>query len=154
MKLIVKGDKLTIAAAHMLSRHFKCARLHGHNYEIEVEIEGELNEKNMIIDFGELKKTLGELFKKFDHHVLVPTKNKDFQIEISDKEVKILTCEGKTYRFPREDVALLPIESTTAELLAVYFHQLIKERYPSFTITVKVAETENSIAIFGEKSSD
>ena len=49
VKLRVSGDKLTIASAHMLAKHDKCARIHGHNYFIEVEIEGELNEENMII---------------------------------------------------------------------------------------------------------
>ena len=56
MKLRISGDKLTIACAHMLSKHDKCARVHGHNYQIEVEIEGELNESNMIIDFSLFKK--------------------------------------------------------------------------------------------------
>ena len=136
----------------MLTRHHKCARLHGHNYEIEVEIQGKLNEKGMIIDFGEFKQTLGELFKTFDHHVLIPMKNKDFKIQVNEKEVQISTSDGKRYRFPREDVVLLPIESTTAEFLSAYFHKLIKKLYPSFVITVSVAETENSVAIFEESN--
>ena len=56
MKLIISGDKLTLACAHMLSKHDKCAHVHGHNYQIEVEIEGEVDDNNMVIDFGQFKK--------------------------------------------------------------------------------------------------
>ncbi|GAG55454.1 unnamed protein product, partial [marine sediment metagenome] len=69
MKIRVSGDKLTIASAHMLAKHDKCARIHGHNYSIEVEIEGELNEKNMVIDFSEFKSRVSKIIKKYDHKV-------------------------------------------------------------------------------------
>ena len=55
MKLKIAGDKLTIACAHMLTKHDKCARIHGHNYLFEIEVEGELDDKYMIVDFGEFK---------------------------------------------------------------------------------------------------
>lgn len=150
MKLRVLGDKLVIASAHMLSKHAKCARMHGHNYQVEVEVEGPLNEKKMIIDFGEFKATIKSILEPLDHKVLVPLYNKDFNIVQNDKEVIINTCEGKRYRLPAEDVITLPIEATTAELLAQYLHQLIKERYPKFKITVKIAETPSSVAIYSD----
>ncbi len=150
MKLKISGDKLTLASAHMLSRHDKCARLHGHNYEIEVEIEGELNDKNMIIDFGEVKEKIAAIFKKYDHKVLIPKINPEFSIETNEKEVKIITCESKRYRFPISDVVLLPIISTTVEILSQYFHGLIKKEYPQFKITLTMHETPTSAAIYSE----
>jgi len=63
LKLKISGDKLTFASAHMLTRHDKCARLHGHNYDIEVEVEGKMDENNMLIDFGIFKTAVGKIVK-------------------------------------------------------------------------------------------
>mgnify|MGYP000058810993 CR=1 FL=1 len=104
----------------------------------------------MIVDFGEFKATIKSILKPLDHKVLVPLYNKDFNIIQNDREVIINTCEGKRYRLPIEDVITLPIEATTAELLAKYLHQLIKRHYPQFKITVKIAETPSSVAIYSD----
>ncbi|MCK5303687.1 MAG: 6-carboxytetrahydropterin synthase [Candidatus Heimdallarchaeota archaeon] len=148
MKLRISGDKLTIACAHMLSKHDKCARVHGHNYQIEVEIEGELNENNMIIDFSLFKESVGEILKELDHKTLLPENSKDFDIKTNEKEVVVTTCDDKRYRFPREDVILLPIEATTAELMSIYFHNLIKKQFPGFKVTVIMSETPTSKVIY------
>jgi len=46
-----------ISSAHRLSLPYesKCLRLHGHNYKVELFIEGEKNEVGMIVDFTHLK---------------------------------------------------------------------------------------------------
>jgi 6-pyruvoyltetrahydropterin/6-carboxytetrahydropterin synthase len=150
LKLKISGDKLTFASAHMLTRHDKCARLHGHNYDIEVEVEGKIDENNMLIDFGIFKKAVGKIVKKFDHRILIPDFNKDLNITTTDKQVIVDTCEGRYYRFPREDVILLPLEATTVELLAKHFHSLIKEQYPQFKITITMAETPTSVVTYTE----
>jgi 6-pyruvoyltetrahydropterin/6-carboxytetrahydropterin synthase len=148
MKLRIAGDKLTIASAHMLSKHDKCARLHGHNYNVEIEIEGELDENNMVIDFAIFKAEVAKILKELDHKILVPTKNHEFKIDIEKKQVSVLTSERRFYRFPREDVVLLPLESTTVELLSKYVHSKIESLYPQFKITVMMSETPTSIVIY------
>ncbi|MCE7746762.1 MAG: 6-carboxytetrahydropterin synthase [Candidatus Heimdallarchaeota archaeon] len=150
MKLKISGDKLTFASAHMLTRHDKCARLHGHNYDVEVEVEGKIDENNMLIDFGIFKTAVGKIVKKFDHRILIPDFNKDLKITTTDKQVIVDTCEGRYYRFPREDVILLPLKATTVELLAKYFHSLIKKQYPQFKITITMAETPTSVVTYTE----
>lgn len=150
MKLKISGDKLTLAAAHMLLKHDKCARLHGHNYEIEVEIEGDLDENNMIIDFGPFKSSVGSIIKELDHMVILPKNNPDLKIEIDDNQYKVSTCEGKFYRFPKADVVLVPLEATTVELLSKYLHDILKEKYPQFKITVTMSETPTSIVSYTE----
>ena len=150
MKLKISGDKLTIASAHMLTKHEKCARLHGHNYNIEVEVEGEIDENNMLIDFGIFKKEVGDIMKQYDHRILLPEKNEDLDIDIKDTQIIVNTCEGKVYSFPKDDVILLPLEATTVELLAKFLHNLIKKRYPKFKITITMAETPTSIVSYTE----
>ena len=148
MKLRISGDKLTIAAAHMLVRHDKCARIHGHNYKIELEVEGELNENDMVIDFGLFKSNVITMLKKFDHKILVPIESSDLHIETKEKQVIVNTCEGKRYRFPKEDVVFVPIKATTVELLSQHIHSLIEEQYPQFTITITMSETPTSTVIY------
>ena len=62
--------RLEIAAAHWLelSRESKCEALHGHNWAITVWCRSEkLDADGMVIDFGEIKRTVKE---KLDHKVL------------------------------------------------------------------------------------
>jgi len=57
------------SAAHRLAEDAgKCARLHGHNWEVEVFVRGEeLNEAGMLIDFRELRRRVREEIEDLDH---------------------------------------------------------------------------------------
>lgn len=149
-KLKISGDKLTLASAHMLFKHDKCSRLHGHNYEIEVEVEGDLDENNMLIDFGPFKTSVSSMIMELDHKIILPEKNSELDIKLDQKQYIISTCDKKFYRFPKEDVVLVPLESTTVELLSKYLHDKLKERYSKFKITVTIAETPTSIVSYSE----
>jgi len=58
----------TISASHQLNLPYasKCNNLHGHNYKIEVWLDGELNGQKMIMDFSSIK----EVVFKYDHQHL------------------------------------------------------------------------------------
>ncbi len=60
------------ASAHFLRNyHGDCARLHGHNWQVEVLIESEvLNVAGMTIDFRDVKKQTKAIIKRFDHRYL------------------------------------------------------------------------------------
>jgi 6-pyruvoyltetrahydropterin/6-carboxytetrahydropterin synthase len=60
------------AAAHQL-REFggKCERLHGHNWKVEVYVEGErLAENGLLIDFKEIKVATKDVLERLDHQFL------------------------------------------------------------------------------------
>ncbi|WP_028841644.1 6-carboxytetrahydropterin synthase QueD [Thermodesulfobacterium hveragerdense] len=62
----------SFSSAHFL-RNYEgpCEKLHGHNWKVEVVVEGEhLNELDILIDFKELKKALKETLKSLDHRLL------------------------------------------------------------------------------------
>ncbi len=62
----------TFAAAHQL-RHYrgKCENLHGHNYRVEVTLEGgRLDTAGLLLDFCELKRLLRAVTKRLDHGFL------------------------------------------------------------------------------------
>jgi 6-pyruvoyltetrahydropterin/6-carboxytetrahydropterin synthase len=60
------------AAAHqLLLSQTKCENLHGHNWKIEVVVQGEcLDQSGMMIDFTILKKEVDQILDTLDHHFL------------------------------------------------------------------------------------
>lgn len=68
MKIVV-GVSEGFSAAHSIPGHEKCGKIHGHNFIVSVEVEGELK-NGMIIDFFELKRILREILSKFDHSLI------------------------------------------------------------------------------------
>lgn len=60
------------SAAHALRGYpGKCARLHGHNFKVEVTVCGaELDELGMLVDFQTIKARLREITEAFDHRIL------------------------------------------------------------------------------------
>lgn len=61
------------AAAHFLENYVGlCANMHGHNYKVQLFVQGEtLNPDNgILIDFKDLKYHLDQLIDQLDHKVL------------------------------------------------------------------------------------
>ena len=60
-------------AAHRLPFHKgKCFNLHGHRYEITVEVEGDLDVNGLLMDYGDMKKGIGAwIDDNLDHATLV-----------------------------------------------------------------------------------
>jgi 6-pyruvoyltetrahydropterin/6-carboxytetrahydropterin synthase len=66
--------KYHFAAAHYLPRApegHKCRRLHGHSYEIEVAVRGEVDpETGWLIDYGEIDRRVRPVVAELDHRTL------------------------------------------------------------------------------------
>lgn len=63
----------SFAAAHALRNyHGKCERLHGHNFSVEVKIEGNTlsPDTELLLDFGILKLGLKSVLESLDHQML------------------------------------------------------------------------------------
>ncbi|MGC4002671.1 MAG: 6-pyruvoyl tetrahydropterin synthase family protein [Pirellulales bacterium] len=114
----VTKDDLVFSAAHFITFNGDiCERLHGHNYRVNVEVAGPLDENRYVYDFVALRDHLRALILEWDHHVLLPTRHPTIKVSANDLEVTAQYAERR-WIFPREDCVLLPIEQTTAELLA------------------------------------
>lgn len=63
---------LDFASAHSLTGYDgDCARLHGHNWKVEVEVVGStLNQVGMVIDFKKIKKYAKAIIADLDHTYL------------------------------------------------------------------------------------
>jgi 6-pyruvoyltetrahydropterin/6-carboxytetrahydropterin synthase len=62
----------TFAAGHALRNyHGKCESLHGHNYRVQVTLQGaELDSTGLLVDFVQVKKLLQAVVDRLDHQFL------------------------------------------------------------------------------------
>lgn len=59
------------AAAHQLQVAQKCENLHGHNWKIEVCVEGDhLDDAGVLMDFGVIKRHVRDIMAELDHKFL------------------------------------------------------------------------------------
>lgn len=57
---------------HRLPLHNgKCVNLHGHSYKMLVELEGSLDENDMVIDYYDVKSIINPIVEELDHAYLV-----------------------------------------------------------------------------------
>lgn len=56
---------------HGLREGHKCGRMHGHNYRIEVTVEGPVDARGFVVDAEEIDEAVGkELMARLDHQTL------------------------------------------------------------------------------------
>jgi 6-pyruvoyltetrahydropterin/6-carboxytetrahydropterin synthase len=111
------------AAAHCLPEYpGKCRRLHGHNWKVEVTVQGEkLDKLSMLVDFGELKKQVNSVIETLDHHYL-------------------------------NEIEPFKQQNPTAENIACYIYERMDQQFPATTgiqvQTVKIWESTHSAALY------
>jgi 6-pyruvoyltetrahydropterin/6-carboxytetrahydropterin synthase len=68
---VTKSFKIPIG--HRLTKHSgRCSSYHGHNIKIDITVQrNELNNNDMVIDFYDLKKLVGEEVDKWDHTMIL-----------------------------------------------------------------------------------
>ncbi len=145
-------DYLVFSAAHFITYDGDiCERLHGHNYKVQAEVHGQLDENQYVIDFIALRDALVEVVERLDHRMLLPTEHPTIHVHEEGLEV-FAQFEDRRWVFPRNDCALLPMSNTTAELLARHIGRhlltLLEDRTgvrPSL-VRIEVDECEGQVA--------
>ncbi|MCA9262718.1 MAG: 6-pyruvoyl tetrahydropterin synthase family protein [Planctomycetales bacterium] len=122
----VTKDYLVFSAAHFITFDGNiCERLHGHNYQVEVEVFGPVDDNHYVIDFIALRDALHSIVLELDHRVILPRNHQQIRVIEDEREVTA-TFEDRRWVFPREDCRILPVANTTTELLAGYIgHRLL-----------------------------
>jgi 6-pyruvoyl tetrahydropterin synthase/QueD family protein len=156
-KVKVESGYLNFSSAHFITYSGKCERLHGHNYGVLVEVEGELGNDGVVFDFTVLKKRTKEICQLLDHRFLLPLRNPLLELTKSGGSWEI-RFHGKRYIFPVSDVIELPIENSSAELLAEYIceelYKVLVTEYSTVnlsTITVGVEEAPTQMAYYSKE---
>ena len=117
----VTKDYLVFSAGHFVtittSSASFCERIHGHNWRVAAEVVGPLDVNRYVFDFVALRDALQTIVSGLDHRMLLPTRHPEIPLTVSDREVEARYGDRR-WVFPREECLLLPLEQTTAELIA------------------------------------
>ena len=119
----LQKEYLIFSAAHFITFAGNiCERIHGHNYRVRCTIDGPLDENRYVIDFIHLRDSLKKIVDRLDHHVLLPTSHPMIRVEKQESDAHgseiVASFKKRRWVFPEEDCVLLPVENTTAELIA------------------------------------
>lgn len=133
----------SVCTAHRLMDHpGACRNLHGHNYNITVHIGADsLNAAGMVVDFGDIKRSIGALINDLYDHKTV--------LQFTDPMVAM-------WQEPFNDTLLLMNCAPTAENMArdvfARCNNMLQEcDFEGVAVVqVDVEETANSIATYKE----
>ena len=129
-RVSVEKNRLRFAAAHFATFFGECEPLHGHNYVISVEREGDLTEDSWVWDFGDLKQLTKEIADTLDHKFILQLESRTLKINESTTSWEISYLD-KQYIFPKSDVVALPIDNSTAERIAEWFAEQLADSLSS-----------------------
>jgi 6-pyruvoyltetrahydropterin/6-carboxytetrahydropterin synthase len=153
-KVHVSKDYLIFCAAHFVTYDGECEPLHGHNYRASVTVEGTLQADQFVFNFVPLKRIMRTLVDQLDHRTLLLDANPHFRLTRANGEVTVQTGTRR-YVLPESDVLLLPLANTTAELLAEYLAQQLRQKIGDLVnLTARemeVSEVEGQSAIYREE---
>ena len=97
---------ITFSACHFLPGHNKCNRLHGHNYAIHMQLNGEMDDSGMVYDFVKLKKAMKAIADELDHCVLMP--GIAGQVEVKNEGGQILDRKSTRLNSSHTDISRMP----------------------------------------------
>jgi 6-pyruvoyltetrahydropterin/6-carboxytetrahydropterin synthase len=127
-RVLLQKEQLVFSAAHFITFAGDiCECLHGHNYGVRAEVAGPVDENQYVIDFIAFRDTLAAIVKQLDHHMLLPTLHPLIQVHEEGDEVAT-RFRQKRWIFPAEDCKLLPIGNTTAELIAWWIANQVRDK--------------------------
>jgi 6-pyruvoyltetrahydropterin/6-carboxytetrahydropterin synthase len=101
----------TFAAGHAL-RNYKgaCENVHGHNFKVQVTIEGNrLDDTGMLVDFLDVKQSMRDVIARLDHVFL-------------------------------NDIAPFDVKNPSAENIAEYFYKELDRRLADNPVPVQIRE--------------
>ena len=107
----------------------------GESWQVDIELEGDVDFQGMILDFGEVKRSIKRLIDdQFDHKLLVPADYRGLQIAEYPEGLHLsFTLEDGLlieHRSPRDAVRLIPCERIAADRLAQIIADYLSPRTP------------------------
>ncbi len=150
----VTKDELVFSSGHFITYDGDhCEPIHGHNYRVAVEVEGELDPNHYVFDFIALRDLTRGLVAELDHRMLLPDRSTLIAIEDDGPSNWRVRYADRRWSFPKAECVLLPVANTTAELLATYLAGRLLEALPARGLTppralrVEVEESFGQLAM-------
>ncbi len=122
----VAKENLKFSAAHFIAYPGFREPLHGHNYQVAIRVRGELSGSGYVLDFGLVKRLTKEIVDRLDERTLIPERSDCLRIEPLGEQVKI-RYEDDEFILPRKDLCLLPIVHSSAEELARFIWDELRQ---------------------------
>jgi 6-pyruvoyltetrahydropterin/6-carboxytetrahydropterin synthase len=119
---------------HRLPEHFgKCKNIHGHSYQMLVEVEGETNELGMVMDYYDVKKVINPIIEELDH---------SFMVNAGDTEVIKFLEKMDSKR------VVVNFQSTVENICLYIITKLKSVEFPANvkSVRVRIAETHDDFA--------
>jgi 6-pyruvoyltetrahydropterin/6-carboxytetrahydropterin synthase len=126
-RVVVAKEFLKFSAAHFIAYKGFREPLHGHNYQVSVAIGGTVGRDGYVLDFGTVKAITKTICGELDERVLVPARSDCLTITREGSSVVLVYEDGARFVFPASDVVLLPIVHASAEELAAYVLQRLRD---------------------------
>jgi 6-pyruvoyltetrahydropterin/6-carboxytetrahydropterin synthase len=151
----VAKDYFNFASAHFLVfSNGQREALHGHNYQVAVTLQGELDRAGVVLDFITFKPLIKRLCDELDHRTLIQSQSPSLRLLKNNNAIEI-AYKRQRIVLPKRDVLLLPLINTSTELLAEYIAKQLQKRvrraFPTAKINyieVGVEETRGQRGIF------
>ena len=127
----VAKDYFNFASAHFLIfANGKREPLHGHNYQVSVKLEGELDRAGVVLDFIAFKPLVKRICDSLDHRTMIQNNSPNLAVHRRAKEIEV-RYKAQKIILPKSDVILLPLANTSTELLAEHVAKLIRQQVKS-----------------------
>ncbi len=150
----VAKENLKFSAAHFIAYPGFREPLHGHNYQVAIRVRGELSGSGYVLDFGLVKRLTKEIVDRLDERTLIPERSDCLRIEPLGEQVKI-RYEDDEFILPRKDLCLLPIVHSSAEELARFIWDELRQALAAkhalegiSSLEIAVAEGPGQAAIY------
>ena len=122
----VAKDYFNFASAHFLIfADGEREPLHGHNYQVSVSMEGELDSAGVVLDFISFKPLVKRICDSLDHRTLIQSESPAINILARSGEIEVRYRKQRII-LPKQDVILLPLANTSTELLSEHIANRIR----------------------------
>ena len=128
--------------------------LHVHNYRVQVKGNAPHLDDDMVFDFLNIKPIVRKICDSLDHRLLIPKNHPQIVIEDRENNYNIVTPDKSVFSIPKSDVLLMPIENTSAERIAAYLAEEIRNevlaqyKFEFDELEIEVEETPGQAAVY------
>lgn len=147
--IAIERISANFCASHVIVTEQYEEGLHGHNYLVEIEIEGNVDTDDLLIDFIFLEKLLSQAISNWDHYILLPSKNSKMIISENEDNIEI-KYGNRFYSLPKNEIKFLSCRNVTTEVLARLLGEklralLYQEEFWKRIQTIKITIWETSV---------
>ena len=133
-------NRLTVIDCSLLS---PARGLVGESWQVDVELDGDLDFQGMVLDFGEVKRSIKQMIDdQFDHKLLVPADYPGLRIteHPAGLHLSFVLEDGRSveHRSPADAVRRIPCERIVADRLAQVVGDYVSPRTPDNVNAVRI----------------